>query len=297
MMQRTKHVQPYHNDDAELVVKIHNRSYPDKQIQQPAFSQYLNKVINAGGQVWTITDIRELVGYGCVVPISGLDNLLYLRGCIEPSYRRKGYGSFLLKTIIQTLSKNSRFQLSHAVSSLKSPAAHFLQSHQFSVEHVEIQMLLENPTKRPPISLPPGFELMTYELGTAVQKFRQAYDAAFYGLPWYQPYTSDREVTADLENAEDLVFLLDGEKTAGFVWLQKPEVTLGEIEPIGILPDYQGRGLGLKLLSVAIQRLVANGATHIRIGTWQTNERATRLYQRVGFKKIDAQIYLVLDIT
>jgi ribosomal protein S18 acetylase RimI-like enzyme len=114
-------------------------------------------------------------------------------------------------------------------------------------------------------------------------------------LPWYQPYTSAGEVTAELSDPADLLFLLDGEKTAGFAWLRMPEPNVGEIEPFGLLPVYQGQGLGVAFLTAAVQRLAAKGAKQVRIGAWQPNERAIRLYQRLGFKHINTQTYLAYN--
>jgi ribosomal protein S18 acetylase RimI-like enzyme len=75
-----------------------------------------------------------------------------------------------------------------------------------------------------------------------------------------------------------------------------PEPDLGEIEPFGLLPAYQGRGLGAAFLTAVIHRLVSRGAKHIRIGAWQRNERAIHLYQQLGFTHINTQTYLAYDI-
>jgi mycothiol synthase len=261
-----------------------------------AFSRYLKDVYKARGKAWTVSDISGLVGYGFVAPVPGLESILDLQGCIVPNKRRKGYGSQLLTAIIDSMRKSGRFQLSHAVHSLASPTALFLKSQQFVIEHVEWQLMLDNPGQLTAVLLPPAFNLTTYQTITAVRTFRQVYDAAFDSLPWYQPYTNDSEVTADLESSSDLVFLLDGEKTAGFAWLKMPEPDLGEIEPFGLLPAYQGRGLGMVFLTAVIHRLVSRGAKHIRIGAWQRNERAIHLYQQLGFTHLNTQTYLAYDI-
>lgn len=293
---KARTIRAYRPEDAAALVQIHNNSYPANQMRPNAFSRYFNDLHKAGGKGWTILENREPVGYACIAPVPGLEGVLDLQGCIIPTRRRRGLGSRLLEAVIKDLEGNGRYQLSHAVHSLNSPAARFLQHHQFEVEHIEQQLLLEKPDRLDPVSLPPGFQLATYPLEMTVRSFRQAYDAAFQGLPWFQPYTSDEEVTADLETSSDLVFLLDGEKTAGFAWLRMPEQNLGEVEPFGLLPAYQGRGLGAKFLTAVIHRLIPRGAENIRIGAWERNERAIRLYQRLGFKHTNTQSFLAYNI-
>lgn len=287
-----KSVQPYRPEDAAALVQIHNQSFPADSMRPSSFSRYLDDILKVQGQVWTISDEHSLVGYAFVAPVPGLEAVLDLQGCIDPARRRRGFGRYLLNTIRNTLNENGRYQLSHAVDSLSSPAALFLQSCQFVVEHIEWQMLLENPVHDTPVAFPAGFRLATYTTATAVRHFRKLYDDIFRALPWYQPYTSSSEVTAELSNPTDLLFLLDGQKIAGFAWLRMPQPELGEIEPFGLLPAYQGRGLGAKFLKAAIHLLISAGSEHIRIGAWQQNQPAIHLYQQIGFKHTNTQTYL-----
>jgi mycothiol synthase len=290
-----KTAQLYHPQDAAVLAQIHNRAFPGNQMRPSSFSRHLNDVLTIQGQVWTVSDEHGLVGYAYVTPVPGLEGVLDLQGGIDPTKQRQGFGSHLLSIIIESLMANGRFQLSHAVASLSSPAARFLQGRQFVVEHIEWHMLLENPNQNASIPFPNEFRLVTYPLAVAVRNFRKTHDAAFHGLPWFQPYTSDREVTAELSDSTNLLFLLDNEKIAGFAWLRMPELDLGEVEPFGLLPAYQGKGLGAKFLAAAIQQLVASGAKRIRIGAWQSNDRAIHLYQQLGFKHVNTQTYLAYD--
>ena len=287
-----KVVQPYQPEEIAPLVEIHNRAYPVNKVGQVFLSHHLNNVIKYAGQVWTIKDNNELIGYGYVTPVPGLTAVLDLQGCIDPDKQRQGFGRVLLKHIINDLKQNGRFQLSHAVPSLAYPSARFLTSQQFIVEHTEQQLILKNPNNMPTVSLPAGYTLTTYDVKTAVQQFRTTYNAIFQELPWYQPYTNDEEVTAELANTADLLFLQHNQTIAGFAWLRMPELHLGEIEPFGLLPAYQGQGLGRQFLTVAISELVKRGAELVRIGGWQTNKRALHLYEQTGFQPISTQIYL-----
>jgi mycothiol synthase len=261
-----------------------------------SFSRHLNDILTVDGQAWSILADGELAGYAYFTPVPGIENVLDLQGCIDPKRRRQGIGSYLLTHLLELLKQTGPYQLSHAVLSLTSPAALFLFKHSFFIEHIEWLLILESPNRCPVVSIPPGFQLTTYPKAAAIRHFRQMYEVTFQGQPWYQPYTSTKEVGAELLDPADLLFLLDGDKTAGFAWLRMPQSDLGEIEPLGLLPSYQSRGLGYVLLINAIHQLVAQGAERIRIGVWQENQPALHLYQQTGFRHLTTQTYLAYNL-
>jgi mycothiol synthase len=287
-----KSVHAYQSADLAALVHLHNGSYPANQVGPVFLAHHFNNVTINQGQVWTIRDANGPVGYATVTPVPGLTAVLDLQGCINPNQRRKGFGCYLLNHIIAVFKQDGRFQLSHAVPSLSTPAARFLKSQQFTVEHIERQMLLENPNPFPAVTFPAGFSLATYDQRTAVHHFRAAYEAIFQELPWYQPYMSDEDVTAELMNTADLLFLCYNKTIAGLAWLRMSGPMLGEIEPFGLLPAYQGQGLGYQFLQVAINQLITRRANRIHIGAWEENKRAIRLYQRVGFNHTNTQFFL-----
>lgn len=52
---------------------------------------------------------------------------------------------------------------------------------------------------------------------------------------------------------------------------------------IGVLPSHRSRGLGERLLRATLARAAANGITRVSLTARADNERAIRLYARVGF--------------
>ena len=59
---------------------------------------------------------------------------------------------------------------------------------------------------------------------------------------------------------------------------------IGEIESLGVLPEYRGRGIGSRLLEVLEQALSAAGVRDLMLGALPGNTAAIRLYERRGFR-------------
>ncbi len=64
------------------------------------------------------------------------------------------------------------------------------------------------------------------------------------------------------------------------------EPRAGEIRQLYLHRSAQGRGLGTRLLLVALDWLRANGHAPLYVGVWSENVGAQRLYARHGFGKI-----------
>ena len=52
---------------------------------------------------------------------------------------------------------------------------------------------------------------------------------------------------------------------------------------MGIVPDYRGRGLGLRLINAALAEARRIGIVRIELSVHSDNARATSLYEKVGF--------------
>jgi ribosomal protein S18 acetylase RimI-like enzyme len=64
------------------------------------------------------------------------------------------------------------------------------------------------------------------------------------------------------------------------IWEEALECYLAELY---VVPERRGRGLGRALLEAAIARARARGATHIELGTAETDLAARTLYESLGF--------------
>ncbi|MEZ4510619.1 MAG: GNAT family N-acetyltransferase [Chloroflexota bacterium] len=235
-----------------------------------------------GGRVWVAALDGQPIGYATVLPLPGLPHLLELDGFIAPSQQRRGYGSALLTALLAALA-GSHKTLTYAVNSHDKPAALFLRHHQFAIEHEEWQMVWRAEESRvgKTAVLPPHLTIRTLPQPQAIAQFVALYDRSFGPHPWYQPYTPD-EVAALLASPADLHFLYAGKEPIGFTWLRLAGGA-AEIEPVGIVPAWQGRGNGRFLLHHTLAWLARHGYQEVHLGVWQSNQAAVQLYQRLGF--------------
>jgi ribosomal protein S18 acetylase RimI-like enzyme len=125
-------------------------------------------------------------------------------------------------------------------------------------------------------------------------------------MPELAPYVSDdeswRERRALYERLfadHDPVLLLasDGDRLVGYGlayavpaadgWLADTWATgrrVGEIESLGVLPEYRGRGIGSELLRQLHDDLRDQGVVDLVLGVVPGNTDAIRLYERHGYR-------------
>jgi ribosomal protein S18 acetylase RimI-like enzyme len=140
--------------------------------------------------------------------------------------------------------------------------------------------------------LPFPYATRSLDKGAAASLFNRLYDESFASMPWYQPYQSNQEVIAELNDPANLLFLWRGNEPIGFAWLRWNGSDSVEIEPVGIIYNYRGKGLGRALLLQALHQLKQLGAEIVRLGVWKSNATAVRLYQSLGFERQFQLIYL-----
>jgi GNAT superfamily N-acetyltransferase len=73
------------------------------------------------------------------------------------------------------------------------------------------------------------------------------------------------------------------------VWLD-PVNRYAEFEPVGTVPRFQKRGLGLALLAYAHNRLREKGCPLATVQSWSAAEGANKLYQAAGLLPNEHQL-------
>jgi len=82
--------------------------------------------------------------------------------------------------------------------------------------------------------------------------------------------------------------LLPFNEVVGYIglWCSFPEA---HIVSIAVDPDYQGKGIGNKLLQQALAWLVNSGFKHVFLEVRVDNEVAINLYDKHGFEKVSVR--------
>jgi ribosomal protein S18 acetylase RimI-like enzyme len=65
----------------------------------------------------------------------------------------------------------------------------------------------------------------------------------------------------------------------------------GHLDRVAVVPERQGRGLGLETLGLAVDTMRQRGARRVGLSTQRTNRRSQRLYERFGFQRTPEHDY------
>jgi mycothiol synthase len=283
-------------EDERLTIRPFERAdLPALMAMYPG-ARRLEQDIASGSHAVVACRDQQVLGFAAARPLPGLEAHLELQICVQPAMRRQGYGARLLENFLPALTNAGVRMVSCEVPSLDSPLASFLFVAAFQREHDEWEMACEELGNLPALALPAEVGLATFPQAQAISEFRRLYEAAFAGLRSYQPYTSEQDVAQELDSADDLLFLTCNGAPAGFAWLRYMDEETGEVEPIGLVNEYQGQGLGYWLLLAGLHELAERGHRRVRLGVWTDNERAIRLYRRLGFRPVATRYYLAKEL-
>jgi mycothiol synthase len=83
---------------------------------------------------------------------------------------------------------------------------------------------------------------------------------------------------------EDVVLAYEGDKVTGYCWTEKTGEREGRIYMLGVDPDYQGRGIGRRLLLAGLAHLSNKGTSVAVLTVDSENQAACTLYRSVGFE-------------
>lgn len=102
------------------------------------------------------------------------------------------------------------------------------------------------------------------------------------------------EVEAEPHSA--IVAEADGE-LIGFVTTRfESRSAVGRILNLAVAQEWQGQGIGKRLLAEAYRLLRDRGAKYLRIETLETNEVGKHLYPKLGFREVVRQIYYFMGV-
>jgi ribosomal protein S18 acetylase RimI-like enzyme len=281
----------YAQTDAEMLAAHFNDLHPTKQ----ATAHQLDSRLSAWSMTWVIHVDEAPVGYACVAPLPGLPGQYDLDMMIAREWQRQRLGSQLIDFLKCALVGGEVANLSWGVMGSQTGLADFLRHNGFDLDHEEQILARPHLDDLPPPPVRPHLTIKTFSRQETIRLFCRLYEEAFTGHLWYQPYTPD-EVAAGLISARDILFLFDGQRPFGFAWLHIDENSEGKVEPIGIIPEGQGRGNGRFLFLTALHQLKQQGASRAIIGTWAANTAAITFYQSLGFSHQQTITYYATKI-
>lgn len=236
--------------------------------------------------VWVVDDPQPC-GYAALIELPGLPQERELRGLVLPAQRRRGLGRTLLACALEWARAHRLATVSCGIADLDAPAAHFLRRHGFAAAHEEWTLRHETLGDVPPATV----ALRRVARAQAVQLLPRLYDASFRGRAWYQPYETVAEVRQEMGPDDDFMVLERENRPIAFGWVRYPEPGLAELEPVGVVADYQGQGFGRRLIVALLQHARGRGCSAVRLGVRGDNAAAVALYHSVGFRHVSTLTY------
>ncbi|MCU1590979.1 MAG: mycothiol synthase [Frankiales bacterium] len=221
---------------------------------------------------------------------------------VLPAARGSGIGRALVARLLEE-SPDGRLRLwAHGEASGSGELA---KSMGFARSRVLWQMRRSLGDALPPVVLPDGVTIRTFEVGADEQPWTEINNRAFADHPdqgrWGVEEVELREAEPWFDPA-GFFLAFRGERLVGFHWTKvhgalthdhgdaahehgHDHPPLGEVYVVGVDPAEQGHGLGPALTLLGLHHLQRLGLDEVMLYVDESNTNAIRVYERLGFSR------------
>jgi len=213
-------------------------------------------------------------------------------GQVHPAYRKRGFGTFLLRwsiaeasRLLSTSPPDRPHVLQLRTESLSAAAARLFERHGFTQQFAEDVMQHDLETPLSNVVMPPGIRFATW-VPTLASQFFAVYQAAFRKRPGYPDWSQQEWITwlgTDDDDFRPELSLLAyrDDMPVGFIicadrWIVQ----------MGVRPEWRERGIGSALVAEVLRRFRAAGGDHVLLDVNINNPSAARVYTHLGFERI-----------
>jgi GNAT superfamily N-acetyltransferase len=146
----------------------------------------------------------------------------------------------------------------------------------------------------PDYSLPEGYSIRQAVLPKEFEKYREVLGSVFSHCGRYMTEASVKKYSEASFWHEDLDLVAvapDGSFAAFTTVRVDPTSGIAEFEPVGTHPDHRKLGLAKGVILEGLRRLLNHNPTLVCIPGAAANEGATRLYDSLGFSRVDVHAW------
>lgn len=195
-------------------------------------------------------------------------------GMVKPNERQKGLFSSLFKKGLEIAKQNGYKEILLNAPTESHSAKKFLNKQGAIYEFTEYQMEWQDSFLEPV----EGLTLRNATVNDLEISIRLSVEA--FGM--------SKEDALSMETS-DMLMIEVNEKTVGKIRIKRKDKQTW-ISFFSILPEYQGKGIGRKVLQKVIKEQTSEGfSVHLEVET--KNDHALGLYKTLGFKVVHSQDY------
>ena len=220
---------------------------------------------------------------------------------VHPAHRRQGVATALLEAL-EAASPDGRLRLwAHGRHADAVALAH---GRGYVAERVLWQLRRSLLSQLPDAPLPPGIRLRPFVPGQDEQAWVEVNNRAFADHPdqggWTVADVTVREAEPWFDPAGFLLAVREDGSVAGFHWTKVHDAhavqsaggppPIGEVYVLGVDPSARGLKLGPALTVAGLRHLRGLGLSQVLLYVDESNPRAVRLYERLGFTKWDVDV-------
>ncbi len=242
---------------------------------------------------------KELAGYAFVEHTEPAPKVEL---AVAPEFRRHGVGHTLLHHIAE---KHPNIQLwAHGEN---TAAALLAESEGFHRVRTLFQMRRPLLAAIPEQSIANDFSLRPFNLTTDLEDWLECNAAAFAEHPEQGGWT-ERDIqlrmTEEWFDAQGFMVANHNNRMIGFYWTKVHDFAhlssaepVGEIYICGVIPEFQGKGIGSALVVTALKYLRKIGMTSAMLYVDTRDAKTVKLYEKLGFVTWDSDTLYTKDLT
>lgn len=222
---------------------------------------------------------------------------------INPSYRRRGFGSALAAELVNSAAGHGMRVWAHGdlpAAAALAESTGFLRFRSLW----QLRMSLKDTTIPSPV-YPAGVTVRTFTPGADEAAWLAVNHRAFAHHPEQGSWTSDdlrlREEEPWFDPAGFFLAERDGQ-LAGFHWTKvhadggEHGEPIGEVYVVGVDPGHQGGGLGRALTLTGLAHLRDLGLADVMLYVDEDNIAAVRMYRALGFTRWSADVMYRINV-
>jgi len=215
---------------------------------------------------------------------------------VDPNFRKDRIGGWAHERVLERARQDGAAYLDGTVDSRDRESTGFLSRRGF--ERLVHMWTMEAdpdfaPGEAPPV--PREFRLRNYRKGTDTELMTDLFNHTFDRHVTFFPSSVEdtRSIEATPLFDSELTMILETDDGKGIAYARnsvRSEARDAWVDVLGVLPEYQGRGLGRYMLLQSMYILAQRRPKAIRLVVEGTNDRARSLYDSEGFTEICTRI-------